>query len=74
MEALRDLLKSKKFATSAIALVFMVIVQIFPGLSPAQVDLFSQTILVLWGGVVGGFTIVEAAAAARSGTTKYDKE
>lgn len=73
MEGLQNLRRSKRFWTAVVGLFVMVAVEVVPGFADnaAQVQ---ETVLVIIGLLVGGYTVQDAAAAIATGRTKYDNE
>lgn len=72
MNNIPDALRSKRFATMVVGLLFYVAVAFVPDLE-AHADQLIESTMVIIGLVIGGFSLQDAAAAYTSGKTKYDK-
>lgn len=72
MQGLTNLKKSKRFWTAIIGLFLMVAVEFAPGLADNAAQI-QDTVLIIVGLLIGGYSLQDAAASYQTGTTKYEE-
>lgn len=65
------LFKSKRFWSAVVGLVLMIAINFVPDLE-ANADMLQETILVIVGLLIGGYTVVDVTQAAKGVPSKYD--
>ena len=70
---MNDILKSKRFWVAVIGGILGVVVVLIPELEPYAEQLL-EAIVLLFGGVIGGYSIQDAIVSHQSGTSKYDSK
>lgn len=68
MENVPAILRSRRFWTSVVGLLFLVLVQAVPVLAP-HVETLSNAILLVIALLVGGFTLEDAILASKDAAT-----
>jgi uncharacterized membrane protein len=66
------LFKSKRFWSAVLGLVLMIAINFVPDLE-ANADMLQDTVLVIIGILIGGYTVVDAVKAAKGVPSKYDQ-